>query len=318
MSSELHQTATSSEGEMLSEVEENGMAHQIATLIAVGAPFAGLVVAIRARGKYTLGAKELLVMCGMHMIAAVGITVGFHRLLTHRSFEAKPWVRGALTAAGSLAVEGKPTSWVADHRKHHDFADSHGDPHSPHVEHGGIRGFIHAHLGWLFSEGYAPLDRYARDLRGDEVVMAIDRKFPLFVGLALAIPTALGAFLGGKRRRTEGAIKGFLWGGVIRIGLTHHVTWSVNSICHLFGKRPFKSGDRSTNNWVLALPTLGEAWHNGHHAFPTSARHGLENGQVDLSWLFILLLKRLGLVWNVKLPSEKDLEKKRTELPVAS
>lgn len=302
-----------SDGEL--ELEPTGRAHLIGTLLVITLPFVAFAAAVVLLWETAVRPHDLGLLVLMHVIAGIGITVGFHRLLTHRSFETKPWVRGLLTAAGSLAIEGRPTHWVADHRRHHAYSDVEGDPHSPHVGHGegfwsAVKGAWHAHVGWLLDEGQTPAKRFAPDLLKDRVVMAIDRRFGWFIVLALAIPGVLGfAITGGS---WWGAVTGAFWGGGVRIFITHHVTWSVNSICHMFGRRPFKTKDRSTNNWLLALPTLGEAWHHNHHAFPTSAFHGLRRWQkaLDPSGWVVWTLEKTGLAWNVKRVSPEQMAAK--------
>jgi stearoyl-CoA desaturase (delta-9 desaturase) len=237
------------------------------------------------------------------------VTVGFHRLFTHRSFEAKPWVRYALAIMGSLSVEGPIIRWVADHRRHHAFSDQPGDPHSPHLDEGpgfkGVaKGLWHAHMGWFFSDEQTSANRWAPDLVKDPVLRKIDSLFPLWVAISFALPPLLGFLVTGT---LKGAALAFLWG----IFLLHHVTWSVNSICHFYGSRPYKTTDFSTNNWALAIVSFGESWHNNHHAFPTSAVHGLGKGQIDTSAGFIALLQKLHLVQDVKHVSPKQLEIKR-------
>lgn len=301
------------------ELEPTTRAHHIGTLAVITLPFIAFLIAIVLLWETTfVGASDLFLLVAMHVVAGLGITVGFHRLLTHRSFETKPWVRGLLTAAGSLAIEGRPSHWVADHRRHHAYADVEGDPHSPHVGYGhegpgfwnAVRGAWHAHVGWFLSDGQTPASRFAPDLLKDRVVMSIDRQFPWFIVLALVIPGALGFLLTGGS--WLGALTGAFWGGAVRIFVTHHVTWSVNSICHMFGRRPFATGDKSTNNWVLALPTLGEAWHHNHHAFPTSAFHGLRRWQkaLDPSGWVVWTLEKTGLAWNVRRVSEAQMAAK--------
>jgi stearoyl-CoA desaturase (delta-9 desaturase) len=299
------------------EVEPTSTAHMIGTLAVVVLPFLAFLVAIGLLWETeAVGFVDIGLLVAMHVVAGIGITVGFHRLLTHRSFETKPWVRGVFTAFGSLAIEGRPTDWVADHRRHHAYADEEGDPHSPHVGHEGpgfknaVGGAWHAHIGWLFKEGQSAAARFCPDLLKDRTVMAIDRQFPWFILLALVIPGALGFVLTGGS--WWGALTGMFWGGAVRIFITHHVTWSVNSICHMFGRRPFASSDMSTNNWVLALPTLGEAWHHNHHAFPTSAFHGLKRWQkaMDPSGWVVWSLEKTGLAWNVKRVSEAQMAAK--------
>ena len=256
---------------------------------------------------------DLVVFGIVYTLTGLGITVGFHRLLTHRSFETKAWVRGVLAAMGSAAIEGPVTAWVADHRKHHAFADEEGDPHSPHVGHGGgvrgaLRGFFHAHLGWLFIHTQrGSKERYAPDLLRDPVVRFVDRTFVLWVLVGFLVPFALGVLLGQSLAAGASAL---LWGGAVRVFVLHHMTYSINSICHLFGKRKFETSDESRNFAPLAPFTFGEAWHNNHHAFPTSAVHGLGRGQIDPSAWVIAGLEKIGLAWNVVRPSPERLQAK--------
>jgi len=246
--------------------------------------------------------SDLAVFAIVYVLTGFGITVGFHRHLTHRSFDTSPAMRGILAGLGSAAIEGPVISWVADHRKHHAFSDEEGDPHSPHVGHGGglrgtLRGLFHAHVGWLFIHTQrGSRARYAPDLLRDPVVAFVDRTFLLWAALGLAIPFGLGWVIGGT---LTAGLTGLLWGGGVRMLVVHHVTYSINSLCHVFGRRSFDTADESRNLAWLALPTLGESWHNNHHAFPTSAVHGLKRRQLDPSALVIAGLERLGLVWNV-------------------
>jgi stearoyl-CoA desaturase (delta-9 desaturase) len=250
-----------------------------------------------------LGWNDLVVFGVMYAATGLGVTVGFHRLLTHRSFKTTPAVRATLAVLGSIAIEGPVISWVADHRKHHAFSDKPGDPHSPHVEHGhglrgALRGLAHAHVGWLFIHTHrGRKTRYAPDLMKDPVVSWVDRTFIHWAVGGFLIAFALGFALGGGDWKA--GMTGMLWGGLVRILVLHHVTYSINSLCHFFGRRPFETGDESRNLAWLAPLSFGEAWHNGHHAFPTSARHGLERGQVDIAAAFIAALERLGLAWDV-------------------
>jgi stearoyl-CoA desaturase (delta-9 desaturase) len=246
--------------------------------------------------------NDLVVFALVYVVTGLGVTVGFHRHLTHRSFKTGRLLRGVLAVLGSAAIEGPVISWVADHRKHHAYSDEPGDPHSPHVGHGGglrgtLRGLLHAHMAWLFLHtDRGSKKRYAPDLLADPVVGFVDRTFLLWAILGLAIPFGLGVALGGT---VAAGLTGLLWGGGVRVFVVHHVTYSVNSLCHVFGRQPFRTGDESRNLAWLALPTFGEAWHNNHHAFPTSAAHGLGRFQVDPSGLVIAGLERLGLIWDV-------------------
>ena len=266
-------------------------------------PFVGLFVAGWQTWNDLLHWHDVVVFCVLYLLCGLGVTVGFHRLLTHRSFRTGPVVRGTLAVLGSAAIEGPVTAWVADHRKHHAFSDEEGDPHSPHVGHGGgvrgtLRGLLHAHVGWLFIHTHrGNKQRYAPDLLADPVIRFVDRTFVLWVAVGLLVPAGLGYLLGGT---LAAALTGLLWGGLVRMFVVHHVTYSINSLCHVFGNRPFETRDESRNLGWLALPTFGEAWHNNHHAFPTSAVHGLERRQVDVSAAVIGMLERLGLAWDVQ------------------
>ena len=245
---------------------------------------------------------DLVCFVVMYALTGLGITVGFHRMLTHRGFETSPAVRGIFAALGSAAVEGPVVSWVADHRKHHAFADQEGDPHSPHVGHGGglrgtLRGLFHAHVGWLFIHTQrGNKERYAPDLIADPVISYVNRTFVLWVAAGLLVPAGLGFLLGGT---LSAALTGLLWGGAVRMLVLHHVTYSINSLCHVFGRRAFDTADESRNLAWLAPLSFGEAWHNNHHAFPTSAVHGLGRFQLDISAIVIRSMERVGLVWNV-------------------
>ncbi len=258
--------------------------------------------------------SDVLVFVIMYVFTGLGVTVGFHRLFTHRSFKTSPALRGVLAVLGSAAIEGPVISWVADHRKHHAFSDRQGDPHSPHVDHGiglrgALRGLAHAHLGWLFIHTErGSRERYAPDLLADPVVAFVDRTFFVWALGGLAAAFALGGAIGGSWRA---AFTGLLWGGAVRMLVLHHMTYSINSLCHFFGRRDYATDDHSRNLAWLALPTLGEAWHNNHHAFPTSASHGLSWRQLDVSGLVIAAMARLGLCWDVVTVPEERRGSKR-------
>ncbi len=249
-----------------------------------------------------LGWRDILVFLLLYLLTGLGVTVGFHRLFTHRAFKTTPHVRAALAILGSAAIEGPVISWVADHRKHHQFSDQEGDPHSPHVGHGqgwrgALRGLAHAHVGWLFTHTHrGRRARYAPDLLADPIVSWVDRTFIVWALGGLAAAFALGWLCGGSPRD---GLTGLLWGGAVRMLVLHHVTYSVNSLCHFFGSRRFDTGDESRNLAWLAPLSFGEAWHNNHHAFPTSAAHGLRRWELDPSAFVIWVLERTGLAWGV-------------------
>jgi stearoyl-CoA desaturase (Delta-9 desaturase) len=275
--------------------------HRNVNIAAVIVPFLAFVVAIPLLWNDLVGPADLGILAGIYLATAFGITVGYHRLLTHRSFETYRPLKYLFAVLGSMAVQGDVVTWVSDHRKHHAFTDEEGDPHSPHVGHGeglraALRGLWHAHLGWLFVQHGGEARRYAPDLLEDRGMRAIGKAFVPLVLLSLLIPFGLGWLVAGG---LTGALTALLWGGLVRIFLVHHVTWSINSICHFFGRRRFDTGDESTNVAWLALPSLGESWHHNHHAFPRSAIHGLRWWEVDVSGLVIRAMRRLGLAWNV-------------------
>lgn len=309
--SEEAKKAILEDGELL----DVNMTQKVVMLIATTMPALGVVVAIATAWQYGwMGWSYLAMVIGGWLLTGLGITVGFHRLLSHRSFETYRLVRAFWMVMGSLSIEGSPLTWAAVHRRHHARSDKHGDPHSPHLHGTGIweaiKGFCHAQVGWLFT-GYwsrKALTRYVPDLMQDKMLVAIDRFYVFFVLASLAIPAALGGLIEGT---WWGVWMGFLWGGLVRVFVTHHVTWSINSICHIFGKMDYQAGDQSRNNLVCGVLALGEGWHNNHHAFPTSARHGLKWWQLDISWIVITGMRLTGLVWNIKLPSERLLRQKK-------
>src|SRR3954468_7094272 len=265
-------------------------------------PFIALFVVGWQLWNKALHWSDLIVFLLMYVLLSLGVTVGFHRHLTHRAFKAKRWVRGLLAILGSAAIEGPIISWVADHRKHHAFADVEGDPHSPHVDHGhgwsgAMRGLFHAHMGWLFIHTQrGSKERFAPDLIKDPVINWVDRTFIYWAILGLLLPFFLGWIIGGP---ALAGLTGLLWGGLVRVFVLHHFTYSINSLCHTFGRREFETSDESRNLALIAIPTLGEAYHNSHHAFPTSATHGLRWWQLDISSLVINGLEKAGLVWDV-------------------
>jgi stearoyl-CoA desaturase (Delta-9 desaturase) len=265
-----------------------------------------------------LGWNDIFVFLLLYVLTGLGVTVGFHRLFTHRAFKTTRSVRATLAIFGSAAIEGPIISWVADHRKHHAFSDQLGDPHSPHVDHGhgwsgASRGLVHAHVGWLFIHTHrGRRERYAPDLLADSVVSWVDRTFLVWALGGLLVAFGLGWLFGGTLRD---GLTGLLWGGAVRMLVLHHVTYSINSLCHFFGRRRFDTGDESRNLAWLAPLSFGEAWHNNHHAFPTSAEHGLRRREVDLSALVIRGLERVGLAWDVVRVSPERQATKLAALP---
>jgi stearoyl-CoA desaturase (Delta-9 desaturase) len=273
-------------------------ARRLAHLLNLTIPFAAFAVGIVLLWNQLVSWRDLAVLALMYIATGFGVTVGFHRLLTHRSFATYHWVECTFAVLGSMALQGSVIDWVADHRKHHAFSDAEGDPHSPHTEGGSVlRGLWHAHAGWLFqSQGRAGKRRYAPDLLDDPAMVAIDRAFPALAIASLVVPFALGYALSGA---LAGAATAALWGGPVRIFCFHHATFGVNSCAHYFGSRRFATADRSTNLGWLAPITLGDAWHHNHHAFPRSASHGLRWYELDPSGLLIRWMESAGLAWTV-------------------
>ena len=296
------------------QITEHETRDRIITGFVTGVPFAGLFVVGWQTWQGWLHWSDLAVLAIMYFLTGIGVTVGFHRLLTHRSFQTKPWLRATFGALGSAAIEGPVISWVADHRKHHAFSDQEGDPHSPHAGHeggwrGALRGLGHAHMGWLFIHTQrGNKERYAPDLIKDPQIKFVDRTFIWWAIAGLVpVPFALGLVIGGS---ASAGLTAILWGGLVRVLLLHHVTYSINSLCHFFGRRRFDTGDESRNLAWLAPLSFGEAWHNNHHALPTSAAHGMRRWEVDVSAALIWALEKTGLAWNViRVPRERQARK---------
>jgi len=279
---------------------------RVATLAGVLLPLLGLIVAMFGLWGWGLTWVELALLLVMYLATGLGVTVGFHRLFTHRSFETTRPVKLLLAILGSMAVEGPLLRWVATHRRHHQHSDHADDPHSPHHSGGGVLGVLagcwHAHVAWIFKPAEPGLGRYVRDIARDSLLRRVHQLFGVWVTIGLMIPAVTGGFI---TETWRGAMLGFLWGGLVRVFLVHHVTWSINSVCHLWGTRTFQTQDESRNNVACGVLALGEGWHNNHHAFPTSARHGLRWWQLDISYLVICAMKWLGLAWHVRVPTRE-------------
>jgi stearoyl-CoA desaturase (Delta-9 desaturase) len=284
-----------------------------ANIVAVALPFVAFLAAVTVFWGDGVGPADLAVMAAMYLLTALGITIGYHRLFTHNAFSAKRPLLYALAVLGSMAVQGPLSDWVADHRKHHAHTDEDGDPHSPHVGAGsGLSGLWHAHIGWLYrTQGQAATRRYAPEIVEDRGLRLISRQFGALVLLSLLIPFAAGYLIHGT---LTGALLTLLWAGFVRIFLLHHVTWSINSVCHFFGRRRFDVDDHSTNVFWLALPSLGESWHHNHHAFPRAAVQGLRRWEIDPSGLVIGALERVGLVSDVvRITPERQRQREREQ-----
>ncbi len=283
------------------------------TLLFTVVPLAGVAAAIIALWGRGITGIDFALFFGFYAFTGIGITVGYHRLFTHRSFTAAKSVRAVIAVAGSMAVEGSVISWVATHRRHHAYADQFGDPHSPHLATApGVRGVLsglwYSHVGWLFDNEKSDNKEWAPDMVSDPVMARVDRAFPWLTVTTFLAPAVLGGLLTGS---FTGAVSGFIWGSLVRIFLLHHVTWSINSICHFYGKEAYQARDESKNVWPLGALSFGESWHNNHHAFPWSARLGLHAWQVDPGWYVIWSLKALKLVRGVKVPTRKQMESRR-------
>lgn len=271
-------------------------------------PFAALIAAVPFAWGWGLGPVDVALFLAFYIPSGLGVTVGFHRLFTHGSFKANRFVTASLAILGMTSVQGSVVEWVADHRRHHAYSDREGDPHSP-WRYGGspfalAKGFWYSHMGWLFERDQSNADRFAPDLLKDRSLVRLDRLFPLWTLATFAVPALLGGLLTWS---WWGALTALFWAGLVRVSALHHITWSVNSICHMIGERPFKSRDKAANFWPLAIVSFGESWHNSHHADPTCARHGVLRGQLDISARFIWALEKVGWVWKVRWPNEKRL-----------
>ncbi|MBI1377262.1 MAG: acyl-CoA desaturase [Frankiales bacterium] len=293
---------------MFTGSDRQTLAERLTVGLFVAVPLLAVLLAVPFAWGWGLGWSDVVIGVVMYAVAAHGITIGFHRAFTHGSFKPNRPLKIALAIAGSLAIEGPVARWVADHRKHHAFSDAEGDPHSPWAygesTRGLIKGFFYAHTGWLFDVEQTPMQRYAPDLLKDKDLVRVSRLFPLWVAVSLLAPAVIGGLVTWS---WHGAVTALFWASIVRVGLVHHVTWSINSVCHLWGKHPFKTRDRSGNVAWLALFSGGESWHNMHHSDPTSARHGVLHGQVDTSARMIELFERRGWAQDVRWPRAERL-----------
>jgi stearoyl-CoA desaturase (delta-9 desaturase) len=299
---------------------EKGVLEQITLYVFVVVPFLALAAVVPAVWGWGLSWTDVSLFVGFYFLTLLGVTVGYHRHFTHGSFKGSTALRVALAAVGGMAIQGPVVQWVADHRRHHAFADREGDPHSPWRYGAGAKnlakGMFHAHLGWLFDRRQTNADRYAPDLVKDTAVRRTSRLFILWAFLSLALPAVIGGLVTGS---WMGAWSAFFWAGLVRVALLHHVTWSINSVCHVVGNRPFTARDRATNFWPLAILSGGESWHNLHHADPTCARHGVLRGQIDISARVIWVFEKLGWAQDVKWPDPVRLAaKRRSPVPASS
>ncbi len=275
-------------------------------------PFVALIAAVPIAWGWGMTVVDLVIAITVYLVAGFGVTAGFHRHLTHGSFKSRRWLRVTLAVAGSLAVQGSPTQWVANHRRHHAFSDRAGDPHSPWrygaSVFGLLKGLGYAHIGWMLRRELSNRARFAPDLVADRDMRIVGKLFGPLAVLSLAGPAVVGGLVTGT---WAGALSAFFWAGLVRMALLHHVTWAVNSVCHVFGERPFASKDKATNFWPLAILSFGESWHNSHHADPTGARHGVLRGQIDPSARLIWFFEKLGWAYDVRWPNVERLEAKR-------
>jgi stearoyl-CoA desaturase (delta-9 desaturase) len=304
------QLAEDAQGTLGAEHKRNW--EQVALFLFIAVPFLALIAAVPVAWGWGLGWHDVVIATVFYVISGLGVTVGFHRYFTHGSFKAKRPLRIALAIAGSLAIEGPVIRWVADHRKHHKFSDKEGDPHSP-WRYGEtvpalMKGLFYAHVGWLFDVEQTSQKQYAPDLLKDRDVVRVSRAFLWIVLVSLLLPAVVGGLWTWS---WQGALSAFFWGSLVRIALLHHVTWSINSICHAIGQKPFKARDRSGNVWWLAILSFGESWHNLHHADPTCARHGVLRGQIDESARVIWFFEKLGWATDVRWPDTDRLESRR-------
>ncbi|MBF9129242.1 acyl-CoA desaturase [Plantactinospora sp. S1510] len=279
----------------------------------VTVPFLALLAAVPVAWGGWLSWTDIAIAGVWYVVAGVGITAGFHRYFTHGSFKAKRWLRVTLAVAGSLAIQGDITQWVADHRRHHAFSDLEGDPHSPWRFGASVwgltKGLFHAHVGWLFHRELSNRERFAPDLLADKDIRRVTALFPVLVAVSLLGPAAIGGLVTWS---WQGALTALFWAGLVRVSLLHHITWSINSVCHVYGERPFevRQGDKATNFWPLAILSFGESWHNLHHADPTCARHGVLRGQVDITARTIWVFEKVGAAYDVRWPKPERISAK--------
>jgi stearoyl-CoA desaturase (Delta-9 desaturase) len=283
---------------------------QTLVIVFMVVPLLALAAAVPAAWGWGLRGADIAIAAVAYVVSGLGVTVGFHRLFTHGSFKAARPLRVALAVAGSFALQGSVVSWVADHRRHHAFSDKEGDPHSPWLFGTGpgavARGFWHSHMGWLLGRDRTNAARFAPDLLADADIAAVDRRFVLLTVTSLGLPALIGGLVSWS---LWGALTAFFWAGLVRVALLHHVTWSINSICHMIGTRPYAARDRSANVWWLAVLSFGESWHNLHHADPTCARHGVRRGQIDISARLVWLFEKFGWAHSVRWPTTRRLAK---------
>ncbi len=293
--------------------EPKPLIENLAMGVGVFVPFLGLIAAIYLMWGHGVGLTQLMLLLGFYTFTILGVTIGFHRMFTHRALESGPALRGLLAIAGSMSAQGPVLEWCAVHRAHHKHSDRPGDPHSPHLKGDGIvgllKGMLHAHVGWCFASDPDAARSNVNDLLADPVLVFVDRLFWLWMLIGWVIP---GVIAGLILHSWMGALGGVLWGGLIRTFMLHHVTWSINSVCHIWGTRPFDGPDESRNNAIFGILAFGEGWHNNHHAFPTSARHGLRWWEFDSTYVVIKLLEKLKLVWNVRVPPTSAIETRMT------
>lgn len=295
--------------------ETQSLKERVTIGLFIAVPFLAIVAAIPVAwmGGF-LSWLDVVLAVVMYAISGHGVTVGFHRHFTHRAFKANSKVRAAMAISGSMAIEGPVIQWVADHRRHHKYSDKDGDPHSP-WRYGEtipalLKGMLFAHIGWMFDVEQTDKRKFAPDLLKDNSIRRISKLFPLWVAVSMLAPPLIGGLV---TMSWHGALTAFFWATLVRIGLLHHVTWSIDSICHAIGERPFESRDKSGNVWWLAFLSMGESWHNLHHADPTCARHGVLKGQIDSSARVIWAFEKLGWAWDVRWPSTERVESKRVD-----
>ena len=289
---------------------QRGWGTQLLVYVFVLAPMLALMISVPVAWGWGLGWVDVGLFVVSYLISLLGVTVGYHRYFTHGSFKAKRWLRVGLAVMGSTAMQGPLLHWVADHRRHHAYSDKEGDPHSPWLfgtsPLGVAKGFWHAHMGWLFNRDLSNPRRFVPDLLADPTMVRVSKLFWLWTGIWLVLPGIVGGLVTWS---WWAVLTGMFWAGLVRVSFLHHVTWAVNSVCHMIGERPFDSRDKAANFWPMAILSGGESWHNLHHADPTSARHGVLRGQIDISARVIWLFEKLGWAWNVRWPTPQRLAK---------
>ncbi len=294
-------------------------AKRVVALVTIGIPAVGFAVAVYLIATGQATACDYVLFAVFYVIQMFGITIGFHRYVAHKSFKTSRFFEGVLMISGSMALEGPLVFWVSTHRRHHRYADEEGDPHSPNLSGSGWRGKLkglwYAHIPWMFSDTESRAAVFAPDVLRDRRLYSYSRGYPIWGAAGLLAPAVIGGFVGGG---AAAAFSGFIFGGLARVFVANQAAWCVGSVSHMIGSRPFVNRDDSANNWPVAFFTFGEGLQNNHHAFPGAYRHGMRWWEPDLSGWVIAVLARLGVVWDLHMPSRTAIDNRLRRNRVAT